>query len=124
MTEMARVVGKDGVSRGAGWEGVIENHGYYEGSGVVEGHPWYLHARGWRWAVAVAGPGQNAVDVVFGEVDGYYHEERHADPAGMTEEEIWGCLEQCLEEFRQIGFNVQAGEIHDPVLRGFAGISG
>ena len=119
---MQELAEDEGLVQGEGWEGVIEDHGYWEGSGLVDGHPWYLHARGWRWAVAVAPKGRDAVDVVFGEVEGYYHEEAHNDPAGMTRQEVWGCVLRCLAEFRSVGFNVESGEIHDPALRHFAAL--
>ena len=98
---------------------MIEDHGYYEGNGLVDGYPWYLHARGWRWSVAIAPRGKEPVDVVFGEVNGYYHEEPYDERTEMTKEALWACVQKCLEEFLQIGFNVEAGEIHDPVLRQF-----
>ena len=89
---------------------------------MVDGHPWYLHARGWRWSVAIAAPSDDPVAVVFGEVAGYYHEEAHPDPASMSQDEVWACAMQCLEEFRAVGFNVEPGEVHDPVLRAFEAI--
>jgi hypothetical protein len=109
----------EGGKSGEGWEGYINHNGFYEGAGTVDGHPWYLHARGWRWAVAIASANEDPVNVVFGEIPGYYHEERHPDPAAMTCEEVWACVQKCLEEFRQVGFNVEAGSVHDPVLRAF-----
>jgi hypothetical protein len=108
--------------KGEGWEGYIESHGFYEGAGMVDGHPWYLHARGWRWAVAIAGPSEDPVGVVFGEIAGYYHEESHPAPAEMSLDEVWTGVIKCLEEFRVLGFNVEAGEVHDPVLRAFSSL--
>jgi hypothetical protein len=114
--------GRDGVWRSEGFAGTIHKNGFYEGSGVVDGHPWYLHARGWRWVVAIAGPNEDPVEVVFGTVPGYYHEEPHGSPEEMSLKEAWACVTRCMVEFRAVGFNVEAGEVHDPVLRAFAGI--
>ncbi|NHZ83634.1 hypothetical protein F2P44_30850 [Massilia sp. CCM 8695] len=90
---------------GAGWCGYLAGQSPLQGSGRVDGFPWYFRARGSSWSLEIVDDKDVDPEQLpcVGVLPGWLVEEdygRWPQAGYMTPMTAWPLIEKCIEKFR------------------------